>query len=30
MNDLQNAENRIDGQWDYVEKSSLGTCSRDE
>ena len=29
MNNLRNAENSIDGQWDYLEKGSLGTCSRD-
>ena len=29
MNNLQNAKNSIDGQWDYLEKGSLGTCLRD-
>ena len=28
-NNLWNGENSIDGQWDYLEKGSLRTCSRD-
>ena len=28
-NNLWNGENSIDGQWDYLEKDSLRTCSRD-
>ena len=26
---LLNAENSFDGQWDYLEKGSLRSCSRD-
>ena len=28
-NNLRNPENSIDGQWDYLEKGSLGIYSRD-
>ena len=30
INNLRNAENSTDGQWDYLERGFLGTCSRDE
>ena len=30
MNNLGNAQNSIDEQWDYLGKGSLGTCSRVE
>ena len=29
MDNLRNAGNGVDGKWDYLEKGSLVTCSRD-